>query len=349
MILEKHLIKRQKYYILSNEYKEKFIILERKGEKVNFDDKSIVVSEVVKSFGVNQILRGVNFSVGEGEIVALLGHNGAGKTTLLRIILGLLDFDSGVVSVFGNNPLTVNEDIRKICGVLSEDTGLYESLTVYDNLKFFAEVYGCPREFYEKRIDELLEKFDILDKKNDVIKKFSMGMKKKIAIIRTVLHNPKIVLFDEPVNFLDPISIEILHDLMKKMKVENNTTFIITTHNLDEVMKICDKVVILKNGKSVVQTTLQMKPYLRTCIELIDGSDTMNVIQLMKKFGLEFIIDNNEIMIKTSDKLVIANIIKELVVHNVPICGVTREKFDLGKLYMGVEEKEYEKNNEDAI
>lgn len=298
----------------------------------------IQVSAVVKSFGSNRVLDGVNFNVDTGEIVALLGHNGAGKTTLLRMILGLMDCDSGSIKVMGQDPLTVNEDIRKICGVLSEDMGLYESLTVYDNLKFFAEIYGCTKDFYEKRIDELLEMFHIFDKKNEVIKTFSMGMKKKVAIIRTILHNPKIVLFDEPVNYLDPISVEVLHELMQLMKEKYNTTFIITTHNLDEVMRVCDKVVIIKNGVSVVQKSLQVNSCIKTIVELLEYTDKNKIEKILKKFEIHYELVKNELILDISDKSIISKIVKELVNHDILICGVSRENVDLSKLYMEVEE-----------
>lgn len=298
----------------------------------------ISVRDVYKSFGANHVLNGVSFKVNQGEIAALLGHNGAGKTTLLRIVLGLIDVDSGDVEVLQKNPLTVGESIRKVCGVLSEDTGLYESLTVYDNLRFFAEVYGCPKKTYDKRIDELLEMFEISDKKNEVIKNFSMGMKKKVAIIRTILHNPKIVLLDEPTNSLDPVSINVLHKIMMDMREKYATTFIITTHNLDEVMKVCDKIVIVKNGKSVVQRTLNLNTYLRTQIELLEYTDHKLLIQIVSKYGYDFSIQQNNIILNKADKEHITKIIRELVLNNVPVCGAMSDTFDLNKLYMEVEE-----------
>lgn len=307
------------------------------GSKVIHNSICINVSGVWKSFNANHVLNGVDFSVLEGESIALLGHNGAGKTTLLRIILGLLDIDQGSVTVQGKNPLNVGESIRKISGVLLEDTGLYESLTVYDNLKFFAEVYGCKKDFYEQRINELLGLFGILNKKNDVIKHFSMGMKKKVAIIRTILHNPEIVFLDEPINSLDPVSIEILHKIMKEMQTANKTTFVITTHNLDEVMKVCDKAVILKKGKCIVEKIAEFDSYLRTYFELIDVKNNDIIKKLMNRFHFEYNISDNFLIINQTDKDVIAEIIKELVYNNILFCGVSRKTVDLNKLYMEVE------------
>ncbi|MDK2968162.1 MULTISPECIES: ABC transporter ATP-binding protein [Lacrimispora] len=303
---------------------------------------TICVTDVCKSFGTKSVLNGVNFTIHAGEITALLGHNGAGKTTLLRIILGLVDIDNGEVSVFGENPLSSGERIRKDCGVLCEDTGLYESLTVYDNLKFFAEIYGCPKQEYEEQIDILLERFDILETKYQIIKNFSMGMKKKVAIIRTILHNPKIVLLDEPVNSLDPVSILTLHDIIEEMREKYNTTFLITTHNLEEVKKICDKIIIMKKGKNVVEQSLSLDSYLKTKIDLVGDIDVQSVKTIMDQHHLTYALNDHQLITPETDKIVISEIIKELVYNKTGICGVTREQFDLNKLYLETEEAEHE-------
>ncbi|MFR3729253.1 ABC transporter ATP-binding protein [Lacrimispora sp.] len=303
---------------------------------------TIRVTNVYKSFGPKSVLNGVNFIIQEGEVTAFLGHNGAGKTTLLRIILGLVDIENGEVSVFGENPFLSGERIRKVCGVLCEDTGLYESLTVYDNLKFFAEIYGCSKKEYEEQIDILLKRFDILETKHQIIKNFSMGMKKKVAIIRTILHNPKIVLMDEPVNSLDPVSILTLHDIIKERKEKYNTTFLITTHNLEEVKKICDKIVIMKKGKNVVEQSLSLDSYLKTNIELLGDIETESVKTIMDQHHLTYTLNDHQLITPETDKQVISEIIRELVYHKISICGVSKEQFDLNKLYLETEEAENE-------
>lgn len=192
----------------------------------------------------------------KGEIYGLLGHNGAGKTTTLRLMLGLLEATSGEISVFGMNPIENSKEIKSRCGVLSENIGLYEPLTVYENLKYYAQIYNIDKSEYDSRIDEFLEKFEILDKKHMPIKGFSTGMKKKVALIRAMLHRPEIVLLDEPTSGLDPVSIVKLRELMIDMSKKFKTTFIITTHNLDEVARTCDKISILKQGKDIVTKSI---------------------------------------------------------------------------------------------
>jgi len=141
--------------------------------------------------------------------------------------------------------------VRSMCGVLSEDVGLYEPLTVYDNLMYYADIYGMSRADSNKRVDELLIKFDLFDKKGLVIKGFSTGMKKKVALIRSMLHKPCILLLDEPTNGLDPVSTTDLRNMLSELAKEQGTTIIMTTHNLEEVQKMCDKISILRHGENI--------------------------------------------------------------------------------------------------
>lgn len=213
--------------------------------------------DVYKEFKSVKALNGLNLVINKGEIYGLLGHNGAGKTTSLRLMLGLLNVTAGEISVFDVDPIKNGDQIRAKCGVLSENIGLYEPLTVYENLQYYAQIYNMEKEEYNKSIDEFLEKFEIIDKKHMPVKGFSTGMKKKVALIRAVLHKPEIVILDEPTNGLDPVSIVKLRELMIYMSEKYKTTFIITTHNLDEVAKTCDKLSILKHGVDVVTKSLK--------------------------------------------------------------------------------------------
>jgi ABC-2 type transport system ATP-binding protein len=210
----------------------------------------IVFEEVKKSFGAVIAINSLNLCITEGEVYALLGHNGAGKTTTLRLLLGLLEPDNGSVAVFGNNPIKDGHAVRSMCGVLSEDVGLYEPLSVYDNLMYYADIYGMNRVESNKRINELLGRFDLFDKKGLIIKGFSTGMKKKVALIRSMLHRPRILLLDEPTNGLDPVSTTDLRTMLSKLAKEHGATIIMTTHNLEEAQKMCDKISILRHGKN---------------------------------------------------------------------------------------------------
>jgi len=215
------------------------------------DMGNILFEGVIKTFGEVTAIDGLDLSISEGEVYALLGHNGAGKTTTLRLLLGLLKPDKGNIAVFGNDPIKNGNEVRGMCGVVSEDVGLYEPLTVYDNLMYYADIYGMSRVVSNKRIDELLGRFDLLDKKNSIVKGFSTGMKKKVALIRSMLHKPRILLLDEPTSGLDPASTVDLRNMLSDLAKERGTTIIMTTHDLEEVQKMCDKISIFRHGKNI--------------------------------------------------------------------------------------------------
>ena len=213
--------------------------------------KKIEFKEVKKTFGKVTAIDELDLSISEGEVYALLGHNGAGKTTTLRLLLGLLEPNKGNITVFGNSPTKNGDAVRSMCSVLSEDVGLYEPLTVYDNLMYYADIYGMSRVESNKRIDELLGRFDLYDKKRLIVKGFSTGMKKKVALIRAMLHRPRILLLDEPTNGLDPVSTTDLRSMLSELAKEHGTTIVMTTHNLEEVQKMCDKISIFRHGKNI--------------------------------------------------------------------------------------------------
>lgn len=218
----------------------------------------IIFQNVVKTFGTVKAVGGLDIQIGEGEVYALLGHNGAGKTTTLRLLLGLLEPDSGRISVFGKNPVEDGDTVRGICGVLSEDVELYEPLSVYDNLMYYADIYGMSRVESNKRIDELLGRFELEDKKYLPVKGFSTGMKKKVALIRAMLHRPRILLLDEPTNGLDPVSTTDLRNMLLELAKEHGTTIIMTTHNLEEVRKMCDKISIFRHGQNIFTDSMAL-------------------------------------------------------------------------------------------
>ncbi|MEK3878170.1 ABC transporter ATP-binding protein [Paenibacillus sp. FSL M7-0420] len=213
---------------------------------------------VRKSFGDVAAVNGLDLSIGEGEVYALLGHNGAGKTTTLRLLLGLLEPDEGDIIVFGKNPIQEGDSVRGLCGVVSEDTGLYESLTVWDNLMYYADIYGMSRVESSSRIDELLRTFELHDKERTMIKGLSAGMSKKVALIRAMLHRPRILILDEPTNGLDPVSTTDLRKMLSRLAKEEGTTVIMTTHHLEEVQKLCDRVTILRHGRNIFTDSISM-------------------------------------------------------------------------------------------
>ncbi len=299
----------------------------------------IKLNQIKKSFGSNIVLKGLDLDISKGEIFGLLGHNGAGKTTILRIILGLHRIDEGSVTVFNSNPYETQENARRLSGVLSEDNGLYESMTVYDNLLFFARAYNKHNSEVEKRMDELLDRFEILDKKHEVIKNFSLGMKKKVALVRTLFLNHKLILLDEPTNGLDPVSVNTLANILKEMSKEEGITFVLTTHNLDIVSRICDRVAIVKDGKNVYDRYLQddNSDLTKTIIKCTNlNKDKVSTIMMDSYSNLKFEIDSeaDEISLYTKNIEIISRVVKELVFTDAGVYEIDRDSFDLTRVYL---------------
>ncbi len=189
----------------------------------------------------------LTITIDDGEVFGFLGPNGAGKTTTIRMLCCLIEPTSGQAFVDG---LDVNDKesrikIRQNIGLLPENPGLYESLSAYQNLDFYARMYGVPSDKRSSRITELLQALDILDRRNDAVGTFSKGMKQKIAIARALVHDPKYLFLDEPTSGLDPVSSITVRNYLMELKREGRTIFI-NTHHLDEAQKLCDQIGILK-------------------------------------------------------------------------------------------------------
>ncbi len=309
------------------------------------DSSVITVRNIKKCFNNKEVLKGLSFDVQKGDVLGLLGHNGAGKTTTLRLILGLLKADDGEVSVFDLDPLSTQSNILRRCGVLCEDNGLYESMSVYDNLKFFAEAYGCYDKTFDHRIDRLLSSFNMQEYKHDQIKNFSLGMKKKVAIVRTLFHEPDIVMLDEPTNGLDPVSVQVLAEIIKEYSEQKGITFILTTHNLDIVSKICNNVVIVKDGVNVYASSLSdpQSELERTKVCYRNGTydDAVNILNMCNiEFGESD--QDGEVLIYTTDEEKIATTISALVQGGLGVYEVSRKVFDLTRIYL-------EKDKEDSL
>jgi ABC-2 type transport system ATP-binding protein len=214
----------------------------------------IEVSNVTKKFGETTALDGVSFHVGDGEIFGYLGPNGAGKTTTMRILLGLLKPTSGTALVWGKD-LGKDNVLRGRVGVLLENDGLYDRITAYENLDYYARIYGVADR--ERKIRDLLELTGLADRKDDKVGRYSRGMKRKLGLARAIIHDPGILFFDEPSAGLDPEAQKMVRDLIVNLSSEKKITIFLNSHDLDEVQRICSRVAILKNGAIMVSDTLE--------------------------------------------------------------------------------------------
>lgn len=213
---------------------------------INNDDTAIRICGLSKSYGSSKILNNMDLELQKRESVVFFGPNGAGKTTLIKILAALIKPDAGEVYINGRSLKKEPQEIRKTVGVVSHEHFLYYDLTVAENLRFFGKLYGV-RKLYEK-IDLNLQSLGIYFKRNELVRDLSNGMKQRVSIARAMLHEPDILMFDEPFSGLDNEGVSFLIDILEKSK-KNNKTVIVTTHNSDLGLKICDAVFMLDQGK----------------------------------------------------------------------------------------------------
>ncbi len=203
-----------------------------------------------------EALKGISFKAYPGEIFGLLGPNGAGKTTTLRILSTMLSPTGGDAKIDGisvkENPMA----IRKKIGFLSTETGLYEKLTGEETLKFFGKLSGLDEKTIKERSDFLFNSLGLEKDKKRLVGEYSTGMKQKLSIARALIHNPDIIVFDEPTNGLDILATKTVLDFLRDMK-EKGKTVVISTHILDVIEKLCDRVAIIHLGKIVANNTLK--------------------------------------------------------------------------------------------
>jgi heme exporter protein A len=210
----------------------------------------IQVSGLYKRYGRKSVLRGVELEVAAGQVMALLGDNGAGKSTLLRIISGLAKADRGDVLLDGHSLKSVGHELRRYIGLVSHAPLVYDSLSAEENLAFFAAMYDIQQP--AARVATILHDVDLWARRRDPVRTFSRGMLQRLAIGRAILHNPPVLLLDEPDTGLDQNSAEMLHELIRSLGA-GNRAILLSTHNLDRAVEWADSVSLLVGGKIVYQ------------------------------------------------------------------------------------------------
>lgn len=208
----------------------------------------IETKALVKTIGDKMILRGINLSIKKGETVAILGPNGAGKSTVLKILGGLIKPTSGEIKINGLDLKKDSYDSKRKIGFLAHNSFLYDHLTPLENLKFFGKLYGVVN--IEERAKKLIDEVGLSVFTHDPVQSFSRGMIQRIAIARAIIHEPEILLFDEPHTGLDQQAIKILNDVIIRMKQEGSTILMVT-HDFGQAIETCDRFIIIKNGKVV--------------------------------------------------------------------------------------------------
>ncbi|QUH23355.1 ABC transporter ATP-binding protein [Methanobacterium alkalithermotolerans] len=207
----------------------------------------IKISSLTKYFGKIRALDNLNLEIKKGELLGLIGPNGAGKTTAIRIISCILQPDEGQVMVGGYDVLKNPLEVKSMIGYLPEEPNLYERFRAYDLLKYFGELYGVPSTQLESRIEELLELVGMKSRAQHRINTFSKGLRQRIGIARALVHDPDIIIFDEPTMGLDPATSLAIRDFIESLK--GDKTILLCTHYMDEADALCDRVAILNQGQ----------------------------------------------------------------------------------------------------
>jgi len=220
----------------------------------NGADSAIEVRGLCKSYGETRALENVDFTVRSGEVFGYLGPNGAGKTTTINILSGLLDRDAGDLTICGLDIVQDPVAVKRRIGVVPEESNLYPELSCRRNLEYLGELYGLSRAARRNRTDELLEAFNLSDKKEAPFRTLSRGMKRRLTVAAALIHSPEVVFLDEPTAGLDVPSARALRGLVQTIN-RNGTTVFLTTHNLAEAEALCDRILILVKGHAVTEGT----------------------------------------------------------------------------------------------
>ncbi|MBE9528173.1 MAG: ATP-binding cassette domain-containing protein [Proteobacteria bacterium] len=306
----------------------------------------IEVKELVKSYNGTHAVDGVTFSVNEGETFGFLGPNGAGKTTTINILCTLLGFDSGSAMVNGFDCIKEPLKVRSSIGLVFQEVTLDNELTAEENLIFHCYMYNMSRRLARERIDEILGVVGLEEKRGEVVKKFSGGMKRRLEIARGLLHRPKVLFLDEPTLGLDPQTRSNVWDFISTLKERVGTTVFMTTHYMDEA-EVCDRIAIIDAGKIIAcDSPGGLKRSLRGDTIYIGSTDNDRAaVELKEKFNLSArkIRSGLSIIVESGEKF-IPKIFESM---ETPILSVNMKRPSLEDVFIhltGKEIREYQTN-----
>lgn len=264
---------------------------------------AIIVDRISKNFGSLRAVDDVSFTVEAGEIFGLLGPNGAGKTTSIRIILDIFKPDSGTVSILGGS---MTEEKKSKIGYLPEERGLYQDIPLERCLVYLATLKGLDEGDAKKKVAGYLERFDLTDARKKKVKELSKGMQQKAQLITTLIHEPALVIIDEPFSALDPVNTQMVKDLLREERAKG-TAIVMCTHQMHQVEELADRIALIHNGRTMLYGSLAeirknyasqsviVRPVndLPTQLEGVDGIERLNnhyLLHLNKKFNSQQIL-----------------------------------------------------------
>lgn len=261
------------------------------------------IKDLSKSFKNHTALRGINFQLKEGEILGFLGPSGAGKTTTIKIITGQLRPTKGESVLLGQNSNDLTNAIYRQVGIVTDNSGVYEKISVWENLKLYADLLEVP----QAKVTELLKRVGLYEQRKNKAGKLSKGQKQRLILVRALLHEPKVLFLDEPTSGLDPATTLEIHRLLEEMKAKGMAIFL-TTHDMEEATRLCDQVALLNDGEIVeygTPTELSLKYYDKKAytITLDDNSQVTldETIQDAHEMIFQWLQENRLVAIHSSE------------------------------------------------
>lgn len=302
------------------------------------------IKNLSKCYGDFKAVDDFHLSVKEGDIYGFVGPNGAGKTTIMKIMSGLLLADTGSITIDDENILKDISKLKKTIGYMPDFFGVYDNLTVIEYLLFYSAAYGIPDDIARVRAKELLELVDLQEKTNNYVDSLSRGMKQRLCLARTLVHNPDILILDEPASGLDPYTRHQLKSILKHLS-ETGKTIIISSHILTELAELCSSICIIEKGKVIMNGNIeeimfQVDSSNPLLVHVLEDVSKAVLILKKNKYVRTLSVEENKIMVtfigRKEDE---ANLLKELIESGVLVVSFKREQSNLESLFLKIIEK----------
>jgi ABC-2 type transport system ATP-binding protein len=306
-------------------------------------DYVIQAKNLKKSFGTNQVLKGIDLNVQRGTMLALLGPNGAGKTTTVRILSTLLKFDSGSVHVEGYDVVQEADKVRSVIGLTGQSAAVDELLTGRENLVMMGRLYRLTKQSAKARAQELLEEFDLVDAAERPAKTYSGGMRRRLDLAVSLIATPPVIFLDEPTTGLDPRSRLVMWDIIKKL-MARGTTILLTTQYLEEADQLADKIVVIDGGKVIAEgTASQLKAKIGKDRLELSFKDSAAYDKAVKALGKDVAASNNKeytvsVLIKDID-IDVKKTLELLSAHKISIQSMAIHKPTLDDVFLSLTNK----------